>query len=71
MGLLLSQLAYKYASACGYADGLDHLLDQLNTIRKVEMVTITQLKPVKTEQLEHMEPELQKLYEQLLQSFDK
>lgn len=71
MGLLLSQLVYKHAAAYGYAEGLDHLLDQLSTIRKAEIVTITQLKakPVKTVQLEHMEPELKELYEQLLQSF--
>lgn len=73
MGLLLSQLVYKHAAASGYAEGLDHLLDQLSTIRKAEIVTITQLKakPVKTEQLEHMKPELEKLYEQLLQSFQQ
>ncbi|MBC8452520.1 MAG: IS1634 family transposase [Spirochaetes bacterium] len=70
MGLLLSQVLHKQAAACGSTVGLEHLLDELGTIRKAEIVTIKHLKakPVKTEQLEQMSPELEKLYKQILNS---
>jgi len=48
---------------------VETLIDRLAEIRKAEIVTITSLKgrPKKQTQLEKMDPELQKLYETLIE----
>jgi transposase len=70
MGLLLSQLLWKKARDLGYSMSVEDLLDSLTTIRKAEIVTISDLggKPQREEILEEMEPELAKLFSDLAQS---
>jgi len=70
IGLLLSQLLWKKAKECGYNYSIQTLLDRLSEIRKAQIVTLTGLKgkPVKETQLEEMEPELKKLYDDLLRA---
>ena len=70
-GLLLSQLLWKKAKDLGYNYSIESLIDMLSDIRKADIVTVTGLKgkPAKMSQLEEMEPELNKLYQELLGSF--
>lgn len=70
IGLLLSQLLWKKAKEAGYNYSIQTLLDRLSEIRKAQIITLTGLKgkPVKETQLEEMEPELKKLYEDLLRA---
>ncbi len=69
IGLLLSQVLWKKARDAGYSMSVETLIDRLTEIRKAEIVTITSLKgkPKKQTQLEKMDPELQKLYETLIE----
>ena len=71
IGLLLSQVLWKKAKDLGYTISVESLIDMLSEIRKAEIVTITGLKgkPAKELQLEEMEPELKKMYEELLNMF--
>jgi len=70
-GLLLSQVLWKKAKDLGYTFSAESLIDMLSQIRKAELVTLTGLKgkPAKESQLEEMEPELEKMYEELLSTF--
>jgi len=67
-GLLLSQVLWKKAQDLGYTISIERLIDQLSDVRKAEIVTVTDLKgkPAKETQLEEMDPDLKKLYEELL-----
>ncbi len=67
-GLLLSQVLWKKAQELGYTISVERLIDQLADVRKAEIISVTDLKgkPAKENQLEEMDPELQKLYEELL-----
>jgi len=66
-GLLLSQVLLKKARDLGYAVSVETLIDMLTKVRKAEIVTISGLKgkPARESQLEEMEPELKKMYEDL------
>jgi hypothetical protein len=68
VGLLLSQILWKKARGAGHSLSLESLLDQLAEVRKTEIVTVSDLraKPVKETQMEEMEPELQRLYNDLV-----
>jgi len=68
IGLLLSQILWKKAREAGHNLSLDSLLDRLAEVRQAEIVTVTSLrgKPVKKTQLEEMELELQRLYNDLV-----
>lgn len=70
-GLLISQLLWKKAKDLGYTFSVESIIEMLSQIRKAELVTLTGLKgkPTKESQLEKMEPELEKLYEDLLSTF--
>ena len=70
MGLLLSQLLWKKARNLGYSMSVDDLLDRLTSIRKAEIVTVSEIggKPHREEVLEEMEPELAKLFSDLAQN---
>ncbi len=70
IGLLFSQVLWKKAKSLGYTVSMEKLIDMLSDVRKVKIVTITSLKgkPARKSQLEEMEPELKKLYEDLLNS---
>ena len=70
-GLLLSQLLWKKAKDLGYTYSIESLIDMLSDIRKADIVTLTGLKgkPAKVSQLEELEPELNKLYQELIGSF--
>jgi transposase len=65
--LLLSQVLAKKAKDCGYNYSVEALIDRLTEIRIAEVITVTGMKgrPPREEQLEEMEPELLKLYENL------
>ncbi len=69
-GLLLSQVLQKKASDAGHNVGIESLIDRLSEVRMAETVTIQSLKskPVRETQLEEMDPELQKLYDDLVNS---
>jgi len=68
IGLLLSQILWKKAREAGHNLSLESLLDRLAEVRQAEIVTVTSLrgKPVKKTQLEEMELELQRLYNDLV-----
>ncbi len=68
IGLLITQILWKKASELGYSWSLEKLLDNLTTIRKIEIITLTDLqgRPQMEVQLEDMEPDLQRLYEGLI-----
>jgi len=70
MGLLLSQLLWKKARDLGYSMSVEDLLDSLTSVRKAEIVTLSDLagKPQREEVLEEMEPELAKLFSDLVRS---
>lgn len=70
-GLLLSQLLWKKAKDLGYTLSAESLIDMLSEVRKAEIVTVTGMKgkPAKESQLEEMEPELEKIYKDLLSTF--
>ena len=63
-GLLLSQLVWKKAKELGYTSSIETIIDELSKVRQTEIVTITGLegKAPKEIQLEDMEPELEKMY---------
>ena len=67
-GLLLSQVLWKKAQDLGYTISIERLIDQLSDVRNAEIVSVTDLKgkPAKETQLEEMDPDLKKLYEELL-----
>ena len=70
-GLLLSQVLWKKAKDQGYTLSVETLLDRLSEIRKAEIVTVTGTKgkTAKETLLEEMDPELEKMYENLLSTF--
>jgi len=70
-GLLLSQVLWKKAKDLGYTFSAESLIDMLSQIRKAEIVTVTGMKgkPAKESQLEEMDPELEKMYEDLSNTF--
>ena len=70
MGLLLPQLLWKKARNLGYSMSVEDLLDRLTSIRKAEIVTVSEIggKPHREEVLEEMEPELAKLFSDLAQN---
>lgn len=70
LGLLLSQLLWKKACNLGYALSVEDLLDRLTEVRKAEIMMITKIndKPQREEILEDMEPELFKLYDDLVRN---
>ncbi|MEW5919386.1 MAG: hypothetical protein AB1796_00235 [Bacillota bacterium] len=67
-GLLLSQLVWKKAKDLGYTSSIETIIDELSRVRQVETVTITGLKgkAPKEIQLEEMEPELEKMYNDMV-----
>lgn len=67
-GLLLSQVLWKKAQEAGYSFSFETLIDKLTEVRKAEIVTLSGLKgkPVKEIRLEEMEPELMKLYQEMV-----
>jgi transposase len=69
MGLLLSQLLWKKANDLGYSLSVDELLDRLTEVRKAEILTITRIdgKPQREELFEEMDPELSRLYDELVE----
>jgi transposase len=71
IGLLLSQVLWKKARNLGYNYSIESLIDMLSDVRMTEIVSITGFrgKPAKISQLEEMEPELNKLYQELLATF--
>jgi transposase len=71
IGLLLSQVLWKKARDLGYNYSIERLIDMLSDVRMAEIFSITGFKgkPAKFSQLEEMEPELKKLYQELLAAF--
>ena len=69
IGLLLSQILWKKAREAGHTISLEALLDRLSEVRQAEVITLSshQGRPAKTTQLEQMEPELQRLYDDVMQ----
>lgn len=67
-GLLLSQLVWKKAKELGYTSSMETIIDELSKVRQAEIVTITGLKgkAPKEIQLEEMEPELEKMYSDMV-----
>lgn len=67
-GLLLSQLVWKKAKDLGYTSSIETIIDELSRVRQTEIVTVTGLKgkaPRET-QLEEMEPELEKMFNDMV-----
>ncbi len=67
-GLLLSQFIWKKAREAGYSYSIETLLDKLTEVRQAEIVSLLtgfKGKPSKEVQLEEMDPELLKLYQDL------
>jgi hypothetical protein len=62
---------WKKARNLGYNYSIESLIDMLSDVRMTEIVSITGFrgKPAKISQLEEMEPELNKLYQELLATF--
>ncbi|MFZ5686659.1 MAG: IS1634 family transposase [Bacillota bacterium] len=67
-GLLLSQILWKKAREAGCSMSLENLIDELEKVRRAEIITFASLKskPVREIQLEEMEPKLQELYDMLV-----
>jgi len=67
-GLLLSQLVWKKAKNLGYTSSIEKIIDELSMVRQTEIVTITGLKgkAPKEIQLEEMEPDLEKMYNDMV-----
>jgi transposase len=63
-GLLLSQVLWKKAKDLGYISSIETIIDELSRVRQAEIVTVTGLKgkAPREIQLEEMEPELEKMY---------
>ncbi len=63
-GLLLSQVLLKKAKDLGYTSSIETIIDELSRVRQAEIVTVTGLKgkAPREIQLEEMEPELEKMY---------
>ncbi len=63
-GLLLSQVLLKKANDLGYTSSIETIINELSRVRQVEIVTVTGLKgkAPREVQLEEMEPELEKMY---------
>ncbi len=70
-GLLLSQLLWKKTKELDYKYSIETVIDKLTSIRKVDIVSLTGLKgkPARVTQLEEMDPDLEKLYQALLESY--
>jgi transposase len=71
LGLLLSQVLWKKAREAGHLISLETLLDRLGEVRQAEVLTLGSHRgrPARTTQLEQMEPELQKLYDDVMKQF--
>lgn len=69
IGLLLSQVLWKKACQKGHKLSIEKILDSLEEVRQVEMIYMNKSKgrPRKEKQLEEMESELKKLYEDLIE----
>lgn len=67
-GLLLSQLVWKKAKNLGYTSSIEKIIDELSMVRQTEIVTITGLKgkAPKEIQLEEMDPDLEKMYNDMV-----
>jgi transposase len=67
-GLLLSQLVWKKAKDLGYTSSIETVIDQLSRVRQAEIVTVSGLKgkALREIQLEEMEPELEQMYNDML-----
>jgi len=67
-GLLLSQLVWKKAKDLGYTSSIETIIDELSRVRQAEIVTVTGLKgrAPREIQLEEMEPELEKMYNDMV-----
>lgn len=63
-GLLLSQVLLKKAKDLGYTSSIETIINELCRVRQAEIVTVTGLKgkASKEVQLEEMDPELEKMY---------
>ena len=70
-GLLLSQLLWEKTKELGYNYSIETVIDKLTSIRKADIVSLTGLKgkPARVSQLEEMDPDLEKLYQALLESY--
>ncbi len=70
-GLLLSQLLWKKTKELDYTYSIETVIDKLTSIRKADIVSLTGLKgkPARVSQLEEMDPDLEKLYQALLESY--
>ena len=68
-GLLLSQVILKKAKYLGYTSSIETIIDELSRVRQAEIVTLTGLKgkPLREIQLEEMEPELEKMYNDMVE----
>jgi len=68
IGLLLSQILWKSACEKGYKRSIEKILDRLKEVRQSESLLLTDLKgrPQKEVQIEDMDSDLKKLYEDLV-----
>lgn len=68
IGLLLSQILWKKAREAGHLISLETLLDRLGEVRQAEVLTLGshQGRPAKITQLEQMELELRRLYDDVM-----